>query len=197
MRSSLAPTSSSGVGPSAGVVPDPLVLEELAAASDVVPIAARRTQAMLGGSPHLDAIDRAVLKALAERAGPMRVETVFGGPLDKGAEPWRRGWGLDDARQAAWVPGRGTVALASKKLFWRFLSTLADQGGRATKEELAAKVWDAHDYHPLRDDKRMQVAVHKLRALIENDVDRPERLVTTDDGYGFGGGEPVRRLRVS
>ena len=41
----------------------------------------------------------------------------------------------------------------------------------------------------------MQVAVHKLRALIELDANRPEHLVTTEDGYAFGDRAPVRRLR--
>ena len=56
-------------------------------------------------------------------------------------------------------------------------------------------MWKVRDYNRLRDDKRMQVAVHKLRALLEDDVEAPSRLVTTADGYAFGGRDPVRRWR--
>jgi hypothetical protein len=155
---------------------------------DVAPVAARRAQALLGGEPLLDSIDHSVIDAVRRRAGRFCVESST-------TTTWRRGWGMDDSRTAVWTPERGLVSFAAKPLFWRVLSTIADAGGRAAKDELAAKAWNARDYHPLRDDKRMQVAMHKLRALIEVDPKRPVRIVTTPDGYAFGDSEPMRRVR--
>ncbi len=170
--------------------PDPVILEELAAMPDVAPVAARRAQALLGGDPLLDLLDRAVLDAIRRRAAHFRVECLAGGPTS----PWRAGWGMDESRTSVWTPERGLVSFASKPLFWRVLTTIADAGGRATKDDLATKAWSARDYHPLHDDKRMQVAMHKLRALIEEDPKRPTRLVTVADGYAFGDREPMRRV---
>jgi hypothetical protein len=41
----------------------------------------------------------------------------------------------------------------------------------------------------------MQVAVRRLRLALEDDPSRPTRIVTLDDGYGFGD-EPVRVLGI-
>jgi hypothetical protein len=39
-------------------------------------------------------------------------------------------------------------------------------------------------------------AVRRLRLLIEDDAAPPSRIVTLDDGYGFGDGETVRRWQL-
>jgi hypothetical protein len=95
-----------------------------------------------------------------------------------------------------WLPGGREVDLRARAQFWSILSALADHGGAASKELLAVAVWGARDYHPLRDDKRMQVAMRKLRLLLEDDASTPRRLVTTTDGYAFGAAEPMHRIAI-
>jgi hypothetical protein len=56
-----------------------------------------------------------------------------------------------------------------------------------------AEVWSERDYHPLRHDNRLQVAVRALRALVEDDPRRPARVLTTADGYALGGAARVLR----
>ena len=81
--------------------------------------------------------------------------------------------------------GAESISLGCE-LLWRVLATLADAGGRASKEELVLSVWEEHDYHPLRHDNRLQAAVRKLRRAIEDDPSTPRRVVTTE-GYALGG----------
>ena len=50
------------------------------------------------------------------------------------------------------------------------------------------RAWGEPEYHPLRHDKRMQIAVHRLRRQIEDDPAAPRRLITTPDGYALGAG---------
>ena len=85
--------------------------------------------------------------------------------------------------------------MASRPMSWKVLQAIADGRGRASKESLAVRAWGASQYHPLRDDKRMQVAVRKLRLVLEDDASKPTRLVTTPEGYAFGEREAVRRSR--
>jgi hypothetical protein len=176
------------------------VLEACAAAGSMAPVAARRARALLAGSEvqgGLDALDRVVL-AGARRAGGARFETVRGlPPGDVGAadESWRSGWGIDGARRAVWLPDGRWVDLTAAPLGVKLLEALADHGGAASKELLTITVWGEREYHPLRHDKRLQVAVLRLRRLIETEPRRPARLVTTEDGYTLGAAEPIRRLR--
>ncbi len=51
--------------------------------------------------------------------------------------------------------------------------------------EIAEVVWKVRDYHPLRDAKRIHVAVRRLRKAIEDDAATPTRLVTTPGGYAL------------
>jgi len=96
-----------------------------------------------------------------------------------------------------WLPGGERVELAPRPLLWRLLVVLS-QRGRASKEELVLGAWDVREYHPLRHDNRLQVAMRKLRRAIEVDASRPERVVTTSDGYALVGPvlweEPPPRL---
>ena len=98
------------------------------------------------------------------------------------------------SRRAVWLPDGRRVDLGGAALGVRLLEVLADHGGAATKETLVRSVWGEREYHPLRHDKRLQVAVLRLRRLIETDVHNPSRLVTTEHGYALGGHEPMRRL---
>lgn len=89
-----------------------------------------------------------------------------------------------DSREAR-LPGGKLVSLAGNELGFRILEELVRAQGRATKSELTIRVWERKRYHPQRDDKRLQVAVRRLRVLIEEDPARPAVLVTTPDGYAL------------
>ena len=45
-------------------------------------------------------------------------------------------------------------------------------------------------------ESRVQMAVRRVRVLIEDDPARPERLVTTTSGYALEGPNPLRRVVV-
>jgi hypothetical protein len=94
-----------------------------------------------------------------------------------------------------WLSSGKRVDLSREPTLWRVLDVLASSGGAASKERIAAEVWDVREYHPLRHDQRLQTAVRRLRVAIEDDASQPARLVTTDDGYRFGTSAPLRRLR--
>ena len=70
-------------------------------------------------------------------------------------------------------------------------SPVGQLSSRRTNKELVRAAWDEDEYHPLRHDGKLHVAVRKLRETIEDDPKKPIRLATTDDGYRLGG--PVRR----
>jgi DNA-binding response OmpR family regulator len=97
-------------------------------------------------------------------------------------------------RRSVWLADGRRVDLSTSPTSLRILETLADAGGSATKDQLARAVWDVGTYHPLRDDKRIQVAMRRLRMAIEEDPASPVRVLTTRDGYAFGTAIPVRRL---
>lgn len=136
---------------------------------------------MVGGCPTLDAIDQRVLAGIARACGRTRIER-----LD--AASGTPGWGLDERRAEVCLPDGRRVEFSTRPLLWRLLTTLWERGGRACKEDLARAAWPAEPYHPLRHDNRLQVAVRKLRELIEADRFAPRRVVTTDDGYALGDG---------
>jgi hypothetical protein len=162
----------------------PALLEHLAASGHVAPTAARRARALLGAEPALDHVDFRVLETLAGSAGPF--ELIGEPPV---ADEWVPAWGIDEGARAVWLADGRTLEVAGQSL--RILTVLADRGGHATKEELVRAAWDEEEYHPLRHDGKLHVAVRKLRETIEDDPKKPVRLATTDDGYRLGG--PVRR----
>jgi len=140
----------------------------------------------------LDRLDIAVLDELQRRfyrEAKVRSPEVEVGPFSRRE---RVGWSLDTTEMVVWLPGGRRVDLANKRLLFRILLTLAEQGGRASKEALVLGAWELPDYHPMRDDKRLQVAIRKLRLLIEDDPSRASRLVTTSEGYALGQSEPFR-----
>ena len=162
-------------------------MADVAARAATSPAAARRAAAALGSKPALealDALDRAIVSAMRERDPWSRLDRI-----DREGDPsdWRHAWGMDAGQRAVWLPGNERVDLSGKPLLWRLLTVLADHGGAATKEELVLEAWDVREYHPLRHDNRLQVAMRKLRRAIEIDPSRPERVVTTDDGYALAG----------
>jgi hypothetical protein len=159
---------------------DPAVLEEIATLMNVAPTAARRSRRLLGCEATLDTVDAAVVAQL----GQFAVES---------APAYQPGWGLDPARKAIWLPGRW-IDLATAPLSQQIIAVVADAGGAISKDDLVCRAWGEREYHPLRHDKRMQIAVHRLRKQIEDDPAAPRRLLTTRDGYALGAG--FRRIRT-
>ena len=139
-----------------------------------------------GSSRAHDPAQRASVGALG---GARRIE-----PLVPGSA-WAPGWGIDEPRASVWLEDGQEIALAKTPLLLRVLVVLADHGGAATKEALVMEAWGERDYHPLRHDARMQMAIRKLREKIEHDPSSPTRLLTTADGYALAG--QVRRVRLS
>lgn len=165
-------------------------LELLATRIDTAPIAARRARILLGGESALDAIDRRVLEALRERRGIAPSTSLSSWAAHKPPEPRfheEPGWGLADDERRVWLPNGSCFSLVERPQLWSILVALHERGGTATKEQLVQALWNEAEYHPLHHDNRLQVAVRKLRKLIEDEPSRPTRLVTTEDGYTLVG----------
>jgi hypothetical protein len=163
----------------------PALLERLAASEHVAPTAARRARALLGAEPQLDHVDLRILESLAGRAGPF--ESVSGRGV---GDEWQPAWGIDVPGRAVWLSDGRSVEVAGQGL--RILEVLSEHEEGADKETLVRKAWGQDEYHPLRDDGKLHVAVRKLREVIEDDAKNPVRLATTEDGYRLGG--RVRRI---
>lgn len=152
------------------------------------PVACRRARGLLGADVPLDRVDECVLAAIRAKHKLEVLRPVPGAPFDEA-------WVIDSIRKQIYFAQGPALDLTSKVLLLRILEVLAECGGVATKEELASQVWDLRDYHALRDDKRMQVAIRKLRLLLEVDASDPTRVVTTDVGYALGPGASWVRSR--
>lgn len=98
---------------------------------------------------------------------------------------WQRGWGLDLVQKQAWRVDGNVVDLSRRKTMRRLLECLAVGGGTATKEQLVERVWES-EYHPLRDDTKLQVSMGRLRKLLGDSADAPVHILTTEDGYSTG-----------
>lgn len=158
------------------------------------PVAARRGRALLGepgAEDALDALDRVVVRAVLARSDWRHIET-----LPSGAEAGdEAGWGLDEVRHAVWLlPDGRTVSFEKRRLPFRVLLAIADEGGRATKEALVTRVWGEREYHRLKHDNRLHLAILKARRAIEEDPANPARVLATDEGYALAG--RVRRRRA-
>ena len=92
-----------------------------------------------------------------------------------------------------WIANGRTVSFRKKAMLFRVLTALADRGGAATKEDLVGAVWEEREYHPLKHDNRLHLAVSKTRRVLEDDPKNPKRLLATAEGYALGG--RVRRRR--
>ena len=55
-----------------------------------------------------------------------------------------------------------------------------------TSASVVMSVWQADEYHPLRHDNRLRLAVRKLRKRVEADPSRPAWIETLEDGYRLG-----------
>jgi tetratricopeptide (TPR) repeat protein len=154
-------------------------LEEIALAESVSPAASRCARALLGDeSATLDALDARVVSAARDRAN---VEVLRVHPSRDA-----RGWGLDTRRRMLWLPSGKRVSLARHAILASVLEVLARAGGKATFEDLAARVWERRVYHPLTDGNRMRVTFHRLRALVEDDPQRPARVLLGGASYELG-----------
>jgi len=159
---------------------DVAALEEIALADDVAPCAARRARSLFGRAS-LDAVDERVLGAARTHA---KVEIVRVGAT----EVHRRGWGLDMRRAEVWLPDGRRVSMARHALLARVLEVLAREGGRASFETLSKDVWQQRrPFHALHDGNRIRVTLHRLRALVETDPAKPERIVLGGSSYELGG----------
>ncbi len=169
--------------------PDVLALERIIAAHDLAPLPARLAHALLSREPPSSALDRLLLTGL--RRGWSGIGSLRRQP--PGA-PGRRGWGVDLLQRRAWLVDRQTVDLSRSTLALRLLELLARADGEVTKEALAVAAWELPDYNPMRDDKRLQVAIGRLRKQLEGDPGAPRRILTTDAGYALGDFEPFTLL---
>ena len=144
--------------------------------------AARRARWLLGDRSAADALDRSVCQGLGVR----RAIVLAGSALT-----WRPGWGVDTRTRSAWLPDGTTVGLADKPQLWRLLEVLSSAPAGLDKEAIVTQTWGVA-YHPLRHDKRLHNAIHKLRKLLEDEPTSPTRIPTTVDGYRLGDAQPVR-----
>ncbi|HEY4222724.1 MAG TPA: winged helix-turn-helix domain-containing protein, partial [Myxococcota bacterium] len=159
-------------------------LVELAQVMHESPVVARRANALLGENVPLDDVDRAVLEALSAHA-PAHASAV----VRKAAGPE---WTVDaGSMRIILVDGR-TVDLAHKKVLFDLLAALCASGGAASKEQLLERAWGVRDYHPLRHDNRLKVAVRKLRRLLE-EILGDDPIESAGEGYRLRG--KVRFLR--
>lgn len=129
------------------------------------PVARRRAAALMGQTPSLDALDMRVVAAIA------------------GARPREQAFVLDLVHRRVSLPSGAVVDLSASPLHLKILEVLFRAGGAATKAELAQSAWGVAKYHPTRDDKRMQVAMHRLRHWVELDPAHPKWLLRVEDGY--------------
>ncbi len=129
------------------------------------PVARRRASALLARPADLDRVDQKVVAAMAALSEARSVVVVD-----------------VDAKRVR-LPSGKEVDLGASPLSLKLLQTLFRSGGEATKRSLAEQVWDLRVYHPHRDDKRLQVAIHRLRHAIEEDPSRPALVVRREDTY--------------
>jgi hypothetical protein len=165
-------------------------LVRLACLTDLAPRAARRARTLLGDTPELDLLDRAVLLALGTQSS-LGVAQVLS-PADTG---------ISSLDGASTFPGLGLVedefsvifedgmriCLSRRQQLWSILTALYQRGGAATKEQLVKDVWKEKRYSPQLHDHRLHVGVRKLRGIIEADPSKPSRLITTHTGYALTG----------
>ena len=156
------------------------VLERLALEDATAPAAARRARSLLGLPGGGDRIDERVVAATPWHGA---VRTVRGGTGPS--------WGIDLDDHRIWFPDGRSRAFVPRALHGPIASALVRSDGACSKEELAQAVWNVREYHPLRDDKRIQVAIMRFRRAVE-DGQRPRRILSTPLGYAVGADEPMR-----
>jgi hypothetical protein len=152
-------------------------LAGFARASERSPLIARRAQHLLGEDAALDDVDRRVLDAL--RQAPAGVSETVG----SGEGPQ---WVVDLGGARVVLPDGAPVDLAKRRVLLDLLAVLCRHDGAASKEQLLTEVWQIDDYHPLRHDNRLKVAVRKLRRLLEEPLGGPP-VESVEDGYRLRG----------
>ena len=167
-------------------LPDAKLITSLSLTAHQAPALVDRIRALLGVTAPAHRLDDAIVAGLGRR-WPDVVLRRFGAYREDDAACL---WTVDLVRQAITLPDGRRVDLSKHALFRRLLTALAGDGGESDKATLAEEVWDVSAYHPLRDDKRIRVAVRRLRRLIEEDPSNPKRLVTIEDGYAIGITDP-------
>ncbi len=162
------------------LAPEPpiAVLERIAGAPNAAPSAARRARALLGEGRAVDRVDAKVLAA-CRWAGKVR---------SLGAAD-RASWGLHLGAGHVWLPDGRKLKTPSHALHAKILRAIVEAGGELEKEALVARVWGIADYHPLRDDKRLYVAIMRLRRMLGS-----ARVRNVLGGYALGGQDPVRMV---
>jgi hypothetical protein len=147
--------------------------------SNASPIASRRAKAILGQQVVLDALDRRIVET-ATRATLSEAASLI--VLDLGARALR-------------LPAGSRIDLSASELGLRILEVLARMGGRASKEALVKHAWQQSSYHPHKDDRRLHVAIHRLRHVIENEPTAPELILRDGDDYRLA--VPIRVGSIS
>ncbi|MFO0559121.1 MAG: AAA family ATPase [Polyangiales bacterium] len=132
----------------------------------IAPRAARRARAWLGLSARLDWVDRALLERVHQAA-----------PVAPATESWT----LRSEPPALIDPTGRSLSLRRHWVASALLRELASSGP-VSKERLVRAAWKK-DYHPLRDDNRLHVAIARLRALLSDDPRSPRKLLTQEEGY--------------
>ncbi len=129
----------------------------------------------------------AELKSISDRfrrpyvlvtADGIRHEAADGDPrLDDFS--WRS-LAVDDVREVVWRHGR-EISLRQRRMLRRFLLLFAlAPGAFFSKEDAVQAVWGV-EYHPLRNDPALHMAVLRLRRILG--VDGPDILRSADGGY--------------
>lgn len=164
------------------------LFESLAGIPHIAPAAARWSAFLLGEGPALDEVDEKVLASFQTRTSWVRPH-LLSPPLsstDKGLTN-RTPWGIHRPSASVWFNDGSYLCLEDQKILWILLACLATKGGYATKEELLIEVWQVDEYHPLRHDNRLRLAVSKLRRLLQRGTRYDEFITSQDEGYALEG----------
>lgn len=153
----------------------PALVESLKTGRD--PVTARRAGALLGDDAPLHEWDRQVLDRilnLKDVWSPIQVRTWTGqGPV----------WGVDFHRKGLWDHTGTWHDLGRRGGLLGLIQVLIEQGGEASKEALVRGVWGEPEYHPLKHDNRLRLAVRRFRALLQP----ADPIQATSDGYALRG----------
>ncbi len=160
------------------------------------PTVARVAAALLGAPAEGDALD-AFLRTHLRGDSPAQSHQGWAHECAPVLQPPH--WFIDLDRGAAHLPsdqksGR-TQPLSPQSLRLLEQLFLAEEHFLSL-EELALRAWDLDDFHPLRDSKRIHVAVRRTRKLLEELPSKPERLLTDGDGYRLAPGAGLLRPRA-